>query len=260
MQVDYRTVRTSSGIIGESNTWHTSGDWKWQLPMQYFTLSLAASHSEGKRNTLYSQSVSGIDISSSALLRDTRSRSTNFTVSSTKNFPSLFAKLGADATYGFGDSEQAISSSKGAADIIKIRSDNYNLHGNAAVTPVPWLELRYDIRYGWSRSRYSEESNTTTSLTHSGAVHVFPIATLDLSLDYDHVRRQLADGTYKRMALFNASAQYKFHQCVLHLELTNLLNQRNYAYTLFDGINTYTYDYALCGRTAMLRLTFMLGK
>ena len=43
MQVDYRSVRTSSGIIGESNTWHTSGDWKWQLPMQYFTLSLAAS-------------------------------------------------------------------------------------------------------------------------------------------------------------------------------------------------------------------------
>ncbi len=184
MQVDYRSVRTSSGIIGESNTWHTSGDWKWQLPMQYFTLSLAASHSESKRNTLYSQSVSGIDISSSALQRDTRSRSTNFSVSSTKNFPSIFTKLGADASYGFGDSEQAVN-----ADIIKIRSNNYNLHGNASVTPIQWLELRYDIRYGWSRSRYSEESNTVTSLTHSGAIHVFPIATLDLSLDYDHVRR-----------------------------------------------------------------------
>ena len=258
MQVDYRSVRTSSGIIGESNTWHTSGDWKWQLPMQYFTLSLAASHSEGKRNTLYSQSVCGIDVSSSALQRDTRSRSTNFSVSSTKNFPSLFAKLGADATYGIGDSEQAISSSEGTADIIKIRSNNYNLHGNAAVTPVPWLELRYDIRYGWSRSRYSEESNTTTSLTHSGAVHIFPIATLDLSLDYDHVCRQITTDQYKRMSLFNASAQYKWKQCVLHLELTNLLNQRSYAYTLFDGINTYTYDYALCGRTAMLRMTFKL--
>ena len=258
MQVDYRSVRTSSGIIGESNTWHTSGDWKWQLPMQYFTLSLAASHSEGKRNTLYSQSVSGIDVSSSALQRDTRSRSTNFSVSSTKNFPSLFAKLGADATYGFGDSEQAISSSEGAADIIKIRSNNYNLHGNAAVTPVPWLELRYDIRYGWSRTRYSEESNTTTSLTHSGAIHVFPIATLDLSLDYDHVRRQLTTDTYKHMSLFNASAQYKFKRLVLRLELDNLLNQRHYAYTVFDGINTYTYDYTLCGRTALLCVTFKL--
>ena len=258
MQVDYRTVCTSSGIIGESNTWHTSGDWKWQLPMQYFTLSLAATHSEGRRNTLYSQSVSGIDISSLSLQCDTRSRSTNFSVSSTKNFPSLFAKLGADATYGFGDSEQAITSSEGAADIIKIRSNNYTLHGNAAVTPVPWLELRYDIRYSWSRSRYSEESNTTTSLTHSGAIHVFPIATLDLSLDYDHVRHQITTDQYKNMSLFNASAQYKFRQCVLRLELTNLLNQRSYAYTLFDGINTYTYDYALCSRTAMFRVTFKL--
>ena len=270
MQVDYRTVRTSSGIIGESNTWSTSGEWKWQLPMQYFTLSLAASHSEGKRNTLMSQSISGIGISSSALQRDTRSRSTNFSVSSTKNVPSIFTKLGADASYGFGNSEQAISSPLGGdqegANIIKVRSNNYNLHGNASVTPIQWLELRYDIRYGWSRSRYSEESNTVTSLTHSGAVHIFPIAALDLSLDYDHVRRQISSpmgggqegAQYKHMSLFNASAQYKWKRLVLRLELDNLLNQRHYAYTVFDGINTYTYDYGLCGRTAMLRATFKL--
>ena len=261
MQVDYRSVRTSSGIIGESNTWHTSGDWKWQLPMQYFTLSLAASHSEGKRNTLYSQTISGIDISSSALQRDTRSRSSNFSVAATKNFPSLYAKLGADASYGLGNSEQAVNS-----DVIKIRSNNYNLHGNVSVTPIQWLELRYDINYGWSRSRHSEERNTVTSLTHSGAIHVFPIAPLDLSLDYDHVRRQIPSpigggqegAQYKRMSLFNASAQYKWKQCVLRLELTNLLNQHSYSYTVFDGINTYTYDYGLCGRTVMLRATFKL--
>ena len=258
MQVDYRSVRSSSGIIGESNTWHSSGEWKWQLPMQYFTLSLAASHSEGKQNTLTSQSVSGIDISNTSLLCNSRSRSTSFSVAVTKNIPNIFTKLGADASYGFGDSEQAITSLEGAADIIKVRSNNYNLHGNASVTPIQWLELRYDIRYAWSRSRYSEESNTTTSLTHSGAIHVFPIATLDLSLDYDHVRRQITTDTYKRMSLFNASAQYKWKQCVLRLELTNLLNQRHYAYTLFNGINTYTYDYTLCGRTVMLRATFKL--
>ena len=262
MQVDYRSVRTSSGIIGESNTWHTSGDWKWQLPMQYFTLSLAASHSEGKQNTLTSQSVSGIDVSSTALLRDSRSRSTSFSASATKNIPSLFAKLGADGNYSFGSGEQAISSSLGGgqegATIIDTRTNSYALHGNATITPVPWLELRYDINYGWSRSRYSEESNTTTSLTHSGAVHIFPIAALDLSLDYDHVRRQLTADQYKRMSLFNASAQYKWKQCVLRLELTNLLNQRSYSYTVFDGINTYTYDYGLCGRTVLMRLTFKL--
>lgn len=253
MQVDYCSVRSSSGIIGESNTWHSSGEWKWQLPMQYFTLSLAANHSEGKQNTLTSQSVSGIDVSSTALLRDSRSRSTSFSVAATKNIPSLFAKLGADCSYSFGSGEQAVDET-----VIDTRTNSYALHGNATITPVPWLELRYDINYGWSRSRYSEESNTTTSLTHSGAVHIFPIVALDLSLDYDHVRRQLTADQYKHMSLFNASAQYKWKQCVLRLELTNLLNQRSYSYTVFDGINTYTYDYGLCGRTVMLRATFKL--
>ena len=97
-----------------------------------------------------------------------------------------------------------------------------------------------------------------TSLTHSGAVHIFPIATLDLSLDYDHVRRQLTTDQYKHMSLFNASAQYKFKRLVLCLELDNLLNQRHYSYTLFNGINTYTYDYGLCGRTIMMKATFKL--
>ena len=253
MQVDYRSVRTSSGIIGESNTWHTSGDWKWQLPMQYFTLSLAATHSEGKQNTLTSQSVSGIDVSSTALLRDSRSRSTSFSVAATKNIPTLFAKLGADGSYSFGSGEQAVNE-----EIIETKNNSYALHGNATITPVPWLELRYDINYGWSRSRYSEESNTTTSLSHSGAVHIFPIAAFDLSLDYDHVRRQLTADQYKHMSLFNASAQYKWKRLVLRFELDNLLNQRHYAYTIFDGINTYTYDYTLCGRTVMLRATFKL--
>lgn len=253
MQVDYRSVRTSSGIIGESNTWRTSGEWKWQLPMQYFTLSLAATHSEGKQNTLTSQSVSGIDVNSTALLRDSHSRSTSFSVAASKNIPSLFAKLGANGRYSFGSDEQAVNES-----VVDTRTNSYALHGNATVTPVPWLELRYDINYGWSRSRYSEKSNTTTSRSHSGAVHIFPIASLDLSLDYEHVRRQLTADQYKRMSLFNASAQYKRKRLVLRLELDNLLNQRRYAYTLFNGINTYTYDYTLCGRTVVLRATFKL--
>ena len=265
MQVDYRTVRTSSGIIGESNSWGTSGEWKWQLPMQYFTLSVSAIHNETKRNSLTSQSISGIDISSSALQRDTRSRSTNFTVAATKNIPSLFAKLGAEANYGFGDNEQAVNE-----QVIKTRSNNYNVQGNISITPVQWLELRYDIRYSYSKTSFTpssslkdEESDFTegeslATLSHSGALHIFPIATLDLSLGYDHVRRQITTDTYKHMSLFNASVQYKWKRLVLRLELDNLLNQRHYAYTVFDGINTYTYDYGLCGRTAMLRLTFKL--
>lgn len=253
MQTNYRTMYTSSGIIGESKGWNSSINWKFQLPMQYFTMSVEANHGRSKHNTLYSQQMDGIDINSHALLRDSHSRSTGFRLSTTKNFPSIYSKLKFDANYGFGNSEQAVND-----NVIKVRSNNYELRGNASATPLTWLELSYNISYGWSRTKYSDVSNTWTSLTHSGAIHLFPIPQLDLSLDYNHVRRQIAENQYKNMSLFNASAQYKFKQCVLRLELTNLFNQRSYAYTLFDGINTYTFDYGLCGRTLMMKATFKM--
>lgn len=253
MQVNYRSIRTSSGIIGEANNWNTSVGWKWQLPMQYFTLSLSADHNEGKRNTIYSQHVEGIDVSSSALIRDTRSHSTNFSVSSTKSIPSLYSKLGADVSYGFGEGEQAVGE-----QIYKNRNSSYNLHGNVSVTPIKWLEMRYDIRYGWSCSKYAEKKNTMTSFTHNGEVHVFPTALIDISANFSHVRRQITADQYKNMALFNASAQYKFKRLILRMELDNLLNQHSYSYTVFDGVNTYSYEYGLCGRTTMIKATFKL--
>ena len=253
MQTNYRSVYSSSGIIGQSQGWNSSIDWKFQLPMQYFTLSLSANHGRNKQNTLYSQQMEGIDINTHSLLRDSHSRSTGFHLSTTKNFPSIYSKIKFDANYGFGNSEMAVND-----NVIKVRSNNYELTGKVSATPISWLEMSYNINYGWSRSRYTGVSNTWTSLTHSGAIHLFPVSKIDLSLDYDHVRRQISSDHYKHMSLFNASIQYKLNKCVLRLELTNLLNQRHYAYTLFDGINTYSYDYGLCGRTAMLRATFRL--
>jgi outer membrane receptor protein involved in Fe transport len=60
------------------------------------------------------------------------------------------------------------------------------------------------------------------------------------------------------MSLFDASAQYKTKKMVWKLELNNLLNTRHYAYTLFDNVNTYSYDYNLCGSTLMLFAQFNL--
>ena len=253
MQTDYRTMRTASGVIGESRSWSTSAGWKLQIPLSYFTFDVNASHNEGKRNTLYSQTVNGTDVSTQSLFRDTYTRTTSFSVSTTKNIPEIFAKFGINGSYSFGDSEQAVGN-----NVISTDNENYSLRGNLAVTPIHWLELKYNINYGWTSSSYGDTRNTTTSLSHNGELHIFPVPQLDVSANYDYARRQISTDYYKHMSLFNASAQYKFKKAVLRLELDNLLNQRTYSYTLFDGINTYSYDYGLCGRTAMLRLTFSL--
>lgn len=72
------------------------------------------------------------------------------------------------------------------------------------------------------------------------------------------MRYQLIADQYKRMFLFSVSLLYKIKRLTFRLEFDDLLNQRHNTYTVFDGINTYTYDYGLCGRTAMLRATFKI--
>ena len=253
MQTSYRSTRTASGVIGESRNWATSVDWKLQVPLHYFTLALSASHNEGKRNTLTSQTVSGVDVSTSPLFRDTHSRTTSLSLSSSKNIPSLFAKFGVKGNYSFGSAEQAVN-----GHAIRNRHQSYSAGGHVGITPVSWLEMSYDIDYNWQRSTVNSQLSTLTSLTHSGALHVFPVSALDVSINYDHVRRQITTSQYKHMSLFNAAAQYKLKRLILRLELDNLLNQRHYAYTVFDGINTYSYDYGLCGRTTFLKATFKL--
>lgn len=74
------------------------------------------------------------------------------------------------------------------------------------------------------------------------------------------MRYQLIANQYKRMFLFSVSLLYKIKRLTFRLEFDDLLNQRHNTYTVFDGINTYTYtyDYGLCGRTVMMRATFKL--
>ena len=60
------------------------------------------------------------------------------------------------------------------------------------------------------------------------------------------------------MTFLNAWARYKTKKIVLTFEMTNLLNQRHYSYTINDGFNIYSYDFCLCGRSCMLKATMNL--
>jgi outer membrane receptor protein involved in Fe transport len=116
------------------------------------------------------------------------------------------------------------------------------------------MEINYDINYTKSFTRYSGTRNSIESLSHNGSISLFPIERLAITTKYNYTHQQITTSQYKNMALFDASVQYKMKPVTIKLELNNLLNTRHYAYTVFDTVNTYSYDYNLCGRTIMLTL------
>lgn len=251
MQTDYRSVYAASGVIGELTTFRSSLSWELSFPFQYISFHTEIFHYVSSKNTLPSQNINGIDVSNSFLLIKNKATGSGANLSVSKNIPALVSKFTLDASYGFGEVAQVVEEKQ-----VKVKNDNYSIGGKIDITPLEWVELNYGISFSKNKTRYDGYNSAIESLAHSGAIHLFPISRLDITLNYNNVRQQISEDRYKNMSLFNIFAQYKLKKYILNLEISNIFNQRSYSYSLFDGINTYSYDYRLCGRTAMLKINF----
>lgn len=251
MQTNYRSVYAASGVIGESTTFQSSLSWDLSFPFQYISFYTEISHYVNRKNTLSSQNINGIDISNSFLLINNKATGSGGKLSVSKNIPVLVSKFTLDASCGFGKVIQAVKEKQ-----IKVKNNNYSISGKMDITPLEWVELNYRISFSKNKTRYDGYNSAIESLSHSGAIHLFPISQLDITLNYNNVRQQISEDGYKNMSLFNIFVQYKLKRCILNLDISNIFNQRSYSYSIFDGINTYSYNYRLCGRTAMLKINF----
>lgn len=255
IQTSYRSYSAvTTGLIGRYKNWDSSLDWLYQQPLSFFTFHISLTHNRSWRNMLYSQSVNGIDLTNTSLAQNSRTRSTGITFSASKNIPSIFAKFTLNGHYSFGASQTAVN-----AKVIEPHTRNASCGTEISFTPISWLELKYDCSFGWNRTAYDEVKNEQISLDQDAQLHLFPISAVDISMRYNATRREVSDNQYKSLSLLGASAQWKVNpKMVLRLELNNLLNRRHYSYTLFDGVNVFTYDTYLCGRNAMFSVVLTL--
>jgi len=249
VQKNYRSTYASSGIIGKTSNWNSSLRYQLQLPMQFFNLFAYASYNQNRRNVLNSQFISGTDISNSTLNKDSHSKYASFKFSASKSIPSIYTKIQVGGNFSWNSNEMTVQS-----DLVTSHNNTYSCNSCITINPIQWMEINYDINYTKSFTRYSGTRNSIESLSHDGSISLFPIERLAITTKYNYIHQQITTSQYKNMALFDASVQYKMKPVTIKLELNNLLNTRHYAYTVFDTVNTYSYDYNLCGRTIMLSL------
>lgn len=255
IQTSYRSyMAPTTSFIGHCNDWHTSLDWYYQQPLSFFTFRASLSHNCVWRNMLPSQAVSGIDLTNTSLAHDSRSQSTMMNFSMSKNILPIFAKFGMNGSWGFGSSQVAVNGQK-----IEPHTYNVSCGIEFSMAPVAWIEMKYNCMFGWNHTAYNDINNKQTSFGQNAELHVFPVSVLDVSAKYSYSRHEVAGNQYKSLSLLGASAQWRFKKrYVFCLELNNLFNQRHYAYTVFDGVNTFSYDQYLCGRNTMLSVMMNL--
>ncbi|MBR6827950.1 MAG: carboxypeptidase-like regulatory domain-containing protein [Prevotella sp.] len=253
VQTSYRSTSAASGVIAKSQSWSTDLRYSKQVPFSYFTFGANANYSQGKRNVLSSRTVSQTATESTSIFRDSHSRSASGGVNASKNILSLFTKLSANANVSWGSSEYMMQSC-----LVTSYHTGYNLHLQADVTPVPWLETNIKGDYGKDFMRTTSSRQSSDNLRCTGSVAVFPIPTIEIRSTCNFMHDMVEPGKYKDASMLSASVQYKAKWAVWKLTGENLLDVRQYTRTSFMDTDRFVHTTNLVGRTVMLRATFKL--
>ena len=251
----YRATSAASGIIGKSRQWSTSVDYKYQVPFSYLTVGTSASWSQGKRNVLSSRIVNGLSEENAGILRDSHVRSASAGVNISKNILPITTKLSFTLRGNWGSSESMTQSV-----IVTTYTSGYVTDLNAVVAPLSWMEVVVHGHYSRNATRYQGLHSHYDITRADASVAVYPMATLELQMDYNYVRTQIAAGDYKHANFLRASAQLKQKHTVWRLTLDNLLDMRQYTYTTFSLTDRYTFSSHLIGRTLIVSCKLNLTK
>lgn len=255
IQTDYRNTTMASGIIGETQNWTTSFDYKYQVPFSYFSMNVYGSWSQGKRNVLSSQMVDSGNVNVESIIKDSYNRSANGMIKLSKNYIPIKTKAELDVS-GYWSSRETMTQKKP----VTIYSQGYSLSGKIVVSPVSWSEITGKVSYDKNYTRFNGVHNDYDDITVKGSLAFYPVKTLEIKATYDYMHAQIDASKHKDASLLHASAQYKAKRTIWKLSLNNLLDTKHYSYTTYTGPDRYIFDCSLLGRTAMLTCTLNLTK
>ena len=120
------------------------------------------------------------------------------------------------------------------------------------------VEIDYSLHYNQSRQRSLSYTNSNHQQTHAFRVRYNPIEKWFVYANFDYNRFELSPGRYINMQFVDAGVRYKNKKSEVELKLNNLLNTREYAYTVFSDLDSFSYMYQLNPLSAIVVWKFRL--
>lgn len=191
---------------------------------------------------LATQDFEGDYIVSGQLREANRMASWSLASGVSTNIDALHGQAGVDLTWS--DTQMEISQ-QGVR--MPYRSGVLTLSPRVNLRAARWLNVEYTFNYRYTQLRIESAAPTDRhAFDQRLQLNFTPAPNLVLQLTGEHYRTQLSDTRSKHLVLLDASVRWKVGQrWELWAAATNLLNETEYAYTLFDGLSSSTCRYAI---------------
>ena len=250
---DYMSVRCHSGLLSKRNSFNANIHYDFKLPLSFWFMNADASYTHTRENLISRQNVSYglIETSDSILPHGNDIISGSLGIS--KNIRSINTKISLRG--GWSTSRNKIDQNR---QTVSYRGDNLFVSPSVTTRPLDWLEVDYEGDISNVYSRYLDRKQSFSSQRHDFGISFYPLDRLQLRLKSSFTRKEIEDKHYRSLSLFDAKAVYKWKKIRLTGEVRNILNQKSYSYTVFSGLDRFTYDYRLRGRELILSLEYSL--
>lgn len=253
VMTSYRSVQMRPGILqdGRSNRLTLAYDWKRPIELWFFHAD--ASVSRNTANQRNAQTVEKERIWITGLPEPVLSDALSISGTLSKRFQRTSTKLVLGA-YG-SRSRNSITQQGRAIDYL---GDILRLNWEASTAPWRWISLSYKGNWSQTGSSYLGGRSTFVTLSHSGTLSVFPVKGLRVYFDADFVDTQITEDRFKQMLLGQTGLEWSKGKIRAALQIHNLFDTRDYAYSIFTGLDTFSYDYTLRGREVLFSLSYTL--
>ena len=243
VQIDRTTLRMAPGIASDSKYLTVNAHYDFKIPMSQWFVNADLAYVRNWRNQLPSVTVSGGSILNDRALVPNVSDNVIAQVGVTKQIAPIKTKVSLSGSYLHNEGGTMQN-----GQMMNYTGSSLVVSPSVSSHPVGWLELNYSGNLSRTSSRYDGVTKSYASRSHEMSVRLSPVQSLILSAATERTRKQLTDEAFKTMTLLDFGLSWKHKAWKLSLDLRNALDQRSYSYTLYDSINTFTYEYALRGR------------
>lgn len=253
VMTDYLSMRYRSGRLSKSRTLQASLRYDFKLPLSFWYVNADVRYSNTRCNLMSRQQIGENLIEVSDFHLPNNSETIGGSLGISKRIRSIATKISLKG--GYSVSHNRIEQ---AGQIIGYRADNAYAKATISSRPWSWMELAYDGDLSVVTSSYLERRQSFTSQTHDIGLSFFPLEGFELKLSSSVIRKEIEQGRHQTVPLFDIKGVYSFRKFRLTGELRNMLNRRSYSYTLFTGLDRFTYDYRLRGRELILSVDFKM--
>lgn len=252
IMTSWRSRKSASGILARQESFTSAIGLDFKKPMDFWFANADLRYDDSRRNLLSSQHVSSSVVTSGALASDNSSQNISVRLSVTKQF----VDLGIKATIG-GSCSWSRSEMMQQDRAIPYYGRMFSLTPRLNVVPWSWMEFDWKASYTKTFNRYLNVRDSYDTMGNELHLSLYPFDGWDFFGEAELMRKQLADGRRKEISLFDLGISYRTKRVKLTLRADNILDTRSYYYSIYSGLDTFTYGYALRPRTISIGVTLM---